>query len=131
MSRIVRRSPIRRTGKPAQRKPLPRKNAKRAAEKFVRNFNSDAYVKWTRSQPCVFCGGGPCVTAHMKARGMGGCNGDWKQTLPVCCYCDAIWTNGGRETLLALWGWTWDEIKAALAWHQALWSEWQTRGEQE
>lgn len=99
--------------------PIRKVNRARKAAAFVRNFHSDEYVRFTRSRPCVFCGGGPCVTAHIKARGMGGCNSDWTQTLPVCRPCDAVWENAGRATLMALWGVTADDLKGAMQVHQS------------
>lgn len=123
-TKLLRKSPWKpRAVKPMKRTKLNPVNRARKAAAFVRNFHSDEYVKFTRARPCVFCSGGPCVTAHIKARGMGGCNSDWKQTLPVCCPCDSVWENAGRATLMALWGRTPDDLQDAMRSHQAAFLE--------
>lgn len=122
---------------PAPDKPIARKKgvrkrrADRAAAKYERNFHSAEYVLFTKAQPCAFCNGGPCFTAHMNARGMGGSGGDWTRTLPVCWDCDSKWDSPGwgPERFLASIGWTWEDVERAIAAHQAEWAKRQQEAE--
>lgn len=97
-------------------------NAKRKAESFDRNFLSVEYVRFTKASPCLFCNGGPCVTAHLiEGRKMGGRGGDWRATGPVCFECDTAWS-GGRLTFLASKGLTLDDLPAMVARHHERWA---------
>lgn len=107
---------------PKRKKRIRARNPERVAEKFERNFNSKAYVVWTKQQPCLFCGSTPCVTGHvLHARGMGGAHGDWQDTGPVCFECDQLWENKGREALLEARGMTWRDTEHAVALHHDRW----------
>jgi hypothetical protein len=76
---------VKRSKPPARRTPVRRVNKKRAAKKFVRNFDSPEYVEHIRSLPCASCGSvGWSVAAHVIPRGMGGANGKASDLVPLC-----------------------------------------------
>ena len=97
---------------------LPRRNEKRRAESFERNFLSGDYVDYTRHQPCLFCGSIDRVrTAHvLEGRKMGGRGGDWKATGPVCFGCDKEWA-AGVKTFLRERGLTMEDLAERVALH--------------
>jgi hypothetical protein len=73
-------------------------NKKRAAWKHERNFKNADYV---RTLPCVVCGRWgtedyPNQSAHIKARGMGGCNGDYRDQFPACDTCHKEYDAGPK-----------------------------------
>jgi hypothetical protein len=69
-------------------KSIPRRNAKRAAESYERNFGDRA--AWIRQQPCLVRGvaGHECNSgtqaAHSKPRRMGGRGGNRRDLVPLC-----------------------------------------------
>lgn len=74
-----------------KRSPLKRVNAEQRAAKYLRNFDGGiGHDEWIRTMPCALrllsvnpCGG-KIQACHVKARGMGGCGGDWRQLVPLC-----------------------------------------------
>lgn len=69
--------------KPLKRdKPIAKRNAKRAAKTYERNFGTRAAV--VRDMPCLVCRSIPSQAAHVRARGMGGAKGDRRDLVPLC-----------------------------------------------
>lgn len=72
-----------------KRQAMKHVNAKRRARLYERNFSGgvghDSYI---RSLPCCLCPKGkqttPTQAAHAKARGLGGCGGDYTKLVPLC-----------------------------------------------
>ena len=63
-----------------RRKPKSRESRQRT---FRRVYHSEERVRWTKAQPCAFCGGGPCDNAHITNGGMGR-KADYDQIIPAC-----------------------------------------------
>lgn len=88
-SSIARKAPLQAKAKPARRKPLRKRNAKRAAAKFSRNYGTRGAA--VREMPCLVpsryrsCGG-RVEAAHAVARGMGGVRGDRRSLVPLCTW---------------------------------------------
>lgn len=93
----MRRSYLRR-GKRLERKTgLKSVNRKRKAERLLCNFGPPEFRAFSKSQPCVFCGVAPRQwplrdywgndMAHVRDRGMGGCNSSWRLVVPACPDC--------------------------------------------
>jgi len=93
----VKRTPLKRKTTLQQKSPLKRTqikkvNPKRKKRLYRRNYGERAEV--IREMPCVCAdslvyGGriecsGSIQAAHVKARGMGGCNGDRRSLVPLC-----------------------------------------------
>lgn len=74
-------------------KAMPRRNPKRAAKAYERNFGSRA--DWIRGQPCLVRGiaGHVCKTrtqaAHSKPRKAGGRGGNRRDLVPLCAEAHA------------------------------------------
>lgn len=67
-----------------QRKtPLKKVNPARRRRLWKRNFNAKSL--WIRTLPCIVCVYPVTAEAvHVRARGMGGCNGSSKDMVPMC-----------------------------------------------
>lgn len=93
---MMRRSPLRRVGKKGaraivegrHRSPIPAVNRDRRDETYRRNFGGPApgdYRLRIVLMPCAACKRrGPSEPAHVRARGMGGAKGSWKDLVPLC-----------------------------------------------
>jgi len=87
-----------------QRKAIPRRNAKRAAASYERNFGERA--EWIRAQPCLVRGvaGHVCNSgtqaAHAKPRRMGGRGGNRRDLVPLCALAH---TEAGEFPGLGRW----------------------------
>lgn len=64
--------------------PVRAVNHERRRKLHDRNFGERAAA--VRRMPCIIATGcaGQIVAAHVRARGMGGCNGDRKDLVPLC-----------------------------------------------
>ncbi len=63
--------------------PLRPVNAKRRRRLWLRNFGAKA--EFIRSLPCLACPyPNKAEAAHVRARGMGGCNGSSVHLVPLC-----------------------------------------------
>lgn len=61
-------------------------NRERRARLYERNFG--AYSDVIRALPCCTCGRrAPSDPSHVRARGMGGCNGSKRDLVPQCREC--------------------------------------------
>lgn len=127
--RMARGGPIERRARLESRTPIRKRNPKRAAWKFERNFHSVAYVEFTKSRPCWSCGSCREIeTSHvLEGRKMGGCGGDWTVTAPQCRTCHREW-GAGPDRFLRARGWTWDHAERAVAEHQAAWERYGGEG---
>jgi hypothetical protein len=74
-SRIVRRTPLRRTAPPRPRR-------KRKKVDFDRIYGGVERVLWIQRQPCVITGEFPCVTVHVKGGGVSR-KADYRWTVPM------------------------------------------------
>lgn len=82
--------PRQETRGPKPRKPLPRSNPKRLAER--REAQDGPQAALCRRRPCCLCGRRPAVPHHVRTKGAGGLDSD---CAPVCLWChDAIHTQG-------------------------------------
>lgn len=111
----MRRSELRRTKELRQTEPMRRKkgvrrvNTPRRAKARARNFGPPEFIAFTKRQPCAFCHevprqwwmreswGNDC--AHVQARGMGGCGGDWRKVIPCCPGCHQAGRPNGAHAL--------------------------------
>ena len=77
----LRKSPLKRSGKPLKRTRIKKKP--RSKEERERIYGPKGYVEWIHEQPCVACGYGRSECAHV---GNGGTarKSDWTQTVPLC-----------------------------------------------
>jgi hypothetical protein len=76
------------------RKPIRKRRPDRKAKLFARNFLCLEFVHFSKRQPCAILGEAPRQwperekwgndTAHVKDRGMGGCNSSYKLTIGAC-----------------------------------------------
>lgn len=98
--------------------PLPKRNAKRAAAKLIRNYGPPSRREWVASLPCATCGAPPpSENSHVHATGMGGCGGDLQDVIPQCRPCHEE-LHAGIKTFLAERGETieWlEELAAQVA----------------
>lgn len=83
-----------------KRTAIKRVNRERRAAAFERNYGQrGGYV---REMPCLLAAAGGCrdriQAAHVKARGMGGCNGDRRSLIPLCGYHHALMGVSGIKT---------------------------------
>jgi len=68
-----------------RRTPIRRRNPERARRAWVRAYDSEAFVRWTRMRPCAACHRSPCEVAHiLKSRAAGG--RPW-HCIPLCAEC--------------------------------------------
>lgn len=104
------------------RAPIVKRNLQRWKRKFVRNFHSRRRVLWIKGLPCAFCGRNRTRNAHMNARGMGGCGGDYTRILPLCIDCDERFYLG-RTSFLEVLGLTWADVETKLAQVNAAWEQ--------
>lgn len=82
--------------KPMKRSRIRPVNTKRRRHRFAVAFHSEAFVAWTKAQPCAACGQrGPSDCAHAKTRGAGG---DWTDVLSLCPACHRFQHNVGVES---------------------------------
>ena len=66
-----------------RRTPLRKTNPERRARAYARNFG--AHADTIRSMPCLVPGCQQRVEAcHVRARGMGGAKGSWRDLVPLC-----------------------------------------------
>lgn len=87
-SALRRRTELKRSSPPRRKKRINGRNRRRAKWKFRRNFHSKEFVKWTKRHPCMTCGARTSIqVSHVKPRGIGGCGGSWKDTIPQCRTC--------------------------------------------
>lgn len=67
-----------------------RPNPTRRAKLYERNFAGPiGHDTWIRARRCCLCNDlkpqtTPTQAAHVKARGMGGCNSSWRSLVPLC-----------------------------------------------
>lgn len=101
---MKRSGPLKRTAMPKARKPLPRKNAKRAEARHVVTFGGGQSAM-CRELPCAAClRVGRSVPAHVRSRGAGGVDSD---TIPLCegiGGCHPLQENNGWGALAAKYG---------------------------
>lgn len=111
-----------------KRTPIRRVNKERRAKRFERDYGGKAYLEAIHGMPCAVCNA-PCElteAAHLTSRGAGGTA---KDVAPLCG------TRHGTQGCHQRYDLHDPEIRKheprlrALA--RRLWSEWQTRGEQE
>jgi len=93
---MMRRSPLRRIGKKTAarmahgtpRRPLPARNPERQEASYRRNYAGPLpgdYRLRIVVMPCAACGRrAPSEPAHVRARGMGGAKGCWRDLAPLC-----------------------------------------------
>jgi len=74
---------------------MKKRNKERHDREWARAFHSEAFLEFTRDEPCVRCGGGPCVPHHEPTRASGG---TWKNTSPLCEDCHTAGPNA-RHTV--------------------------------
>lgn len=86
---------------------LPAVNSRRRAEKYRRNFAGPVagldFGEWIRRQPCLVygCQRTDIQAAHvLRARGMGGCNGDWRDLGPLCVPHHRRFDSSARQAML-------------------------------
>lgn len=85
---MIRSTPLRRTALARRRKPLPKLNRRRAAQRRARDFGEQA--EFVRTQPCCVCShmgwvqDSPTDVHHEPPRSCGGRDRD---TLPLCRGC--------------------------------------------
>jgi hypothetical protein len=66
-----------------RRTPLRKRNPKRRARLYARNFG--AHADTIRALPCLVLGCQRRAEAcHARPRGMGGANGSWRDLVPLC-----------------------------------------------
>lgn len=125
-----RRSPIRR-GKPLPRKPIRKRNPKRAARLFTEDFGSSEYVEHLHSMPCAVCDvWGWTVAAHLTSRGAGGKVDDLAPLCATRFAGTAQAVEGCHERYDARDPEVRQHEMRLRALARRLWSEWQTRGEE-
>jgi hypothetical protein len=70
---------------------IPLRNRARRVRLHARNFTGPIpgydHAAFIRQQPCCACGRHGVDAAHVVARGMGGCGGDWTDLVPLCRPC--------------------------------------------
>jgi len=88
-----------------ERKRLQARNPKRARKAYERNYGERGDA--VRAMHCLVGGiestgcRGPIQAAHVKARGMGGCNGDRRSLVPFCAGHHDEQTRRGGKTFAA------------------------------
>jgi len=94
---------------------MKRRNAKRAAAARARDFGPRSRIVAIASMPCVCggkhpaCTGGWSQPSHVVSRGAGG---DREAIVPKSDGCHRAWHQHGRETYLAVLGWTMADMLA-------------------
>ncbi len=70
------------------RKPIPKKNVKRAAKNFARAYGSKERVEWVNAQRCVSCLGTqyPRQNHHVITGGTGR-KSDYRHVVGLCWHC--------------------------------------------
>ena len=92
------------------------KGARKRA-RFARQFHSEAFVEFTKAQPCVVCGVRVAIEcAHNPSRGAGG---TWEDVTPLCAFHHGE-QHRGVETFQRRHGIRFSETNAAHAeaWRQ-------------
>lgn len=83
---------------PERRTRMPKRNAKRAAKRYARDFG--AHAETIRALPCCACGApGPSDPHHVVSRGAGGTA---QHQVPLCRNCHRLLHQIGRRTFEAL-----------------------------
>lgn len=85
----------------------------RPEEETLRIYGDAERRAWMTRQPCAFCGGHPCMSAHIRGGGTSR-KADATETLPMCRTChdeyDGRSKPWGRVTFLANRGLTFDDV---------------------
>lgn len=96
----MKRTELKRSSPLRRRVPVRKRNARRRARLFARNYGPQARLCWTL--PCFSCGAPPPSQAsHLKARGMGGVNSDDSFNAPQCPACHLALETEGAVTFFA------------------------------
>jgi len=85
---MLRRKPLKRKASLKTRKPIPKKNTKRADANYARAYGSHLRVALIKTLNCVVCGATPCDNAHLHGSKAGmGRKGPYTDIVPLCRKC--------------------------------------------
>lgn len=75
--------------------PMKKRNVERHEREWVKQFHSEAFVRFTHDRPCVRCGRTPSDPHHEPLRSQGG---TWKNVSPVCPDCHTLGPDARHNT---------------------------------
>ena len=89
---MLRRKPLKRKASLKTRKPIPKKNKKRADANYARAYGSKARVAFIKTLACVVCGATPSDNAHIHGSKSGmGRKADYADIIPLCRKCHTLY----------------------------------------
>ena len=89
---MLRRKPLKRKANLKTRKPIPKKNKKRADANYARAYGSKARVAFVKTLACVVCGTAPSDNAHIHGGKSGMARkGPYTDIIPLCRQCHTLY----------------------------------------
>ena len=89
---MLRRKPLKRKASLKTRKPIPKKNKKRADANYARAYGSKARVAFIKTLACGVCGTTPSDNAHIHGSKSGmGRKGPYTDIIPLCQSCHTLY----------------------------------------
>ena len=92
MTKPIRRRSYLKRGSKAIRKPIPRKNKKRADANYARAYHSKVRVEFIKALQCAACWRTPSDNAHIHGSKSGmGRKGPYTDIIPLCRTCHTLY----------------------------------------